>query len=457
MRWLRWTAIALAAIAVSEVVAGRALKRAENWNRSLFDRQNVDYMIDASRLHLATNGVERPLRLAIIGDSLSYGRRVFFYDAFGPRLERLLNLNPGVLPAVVDVYARDGTTTSQQYQLFNLALTENPDLVLFMVSLNDVEDKRNKKEVAQWLKKIEPYAPPAWLSRGLAWSRTYAWALKTYRAASERKGVIEYFHHIFEPTGKGWQRFTEAIVAFRDTCAQRGIAMAVVILPPMDRLGNYPFQFAHLQLQNFFREARVPSLDLLADFETRAPERMMAIPGQDGHLSEIAHRIAADGIFEFLIGTGFVSDAYVPVHMPAAGTDFIQRCRQRAPAWTVPNAPESPPARPPDEATSVSVRAKLAAMAMTPPPESIKPYKNALVVYVYEVERVEAGLPPAESRIAVAHWGIRDENTVDIGRRIGESYAMTLERFADHPELEGEHQVIEDADVHLPLYYETGK
>ncbi|HAL91772.1 MAG TPA: hypothetical protein DCM68_01950 [Verrucomicrobia bacterium] len=455
IRWLKWSAIVLAAVAVSEIVAGRTLKQTENWDRSLLDRQDVMYWIDAGRLHLATNGVENVLRVAIIGDSISRGTKVFFYDAFGPRLERLLNLNPGPPPAMVEVHAMAGATTALSHQLFEAALKENPDLVLLMVSLNDVEDRRNKNDLAQWQKKIEPAAPPAWLNRALGWSRTYAWAMKAYRASAERKNIVEYFHHLFDPASSHWRRFTAAIGKYRDTCEQRGIAMAVVILPPMDRLVNYPFAFAHRQLRIFFQEARVPYLDLLADFKTRAPERMMVVPGKDGHLSEIAHRIVADSIFQFLIGAGFVSDAYVPAHMPVSRTDFIRRCQSRSSESTAPIALKAHPAVPPDKAASVSLRTKLTARVDTPAPESIRPYTSALVVYVYEIEQDEAGPPPAENRIAVAHWGIRDGNTVEVGRTIGESYTMALEHFKDHPELEGEYQVIEDSALNLPLYYES--
>ena len=90
-----------------------------------------------------------------------------------------------------------------------------------------------------------------------------------------------------------------------------------------------------------------------------------------------------------------------------------------------------------------------------PTPESILPYRNALVVNEYDIVHVVEGNYP-EGSILVAHWAIRDGKVLEEARRFpGSAFRLTVERFDAHPELEGE-RVISDRSSKLPLYYDAG-
>ena len=141
------------------------------------------------------------------------------------------------------------------------------------------------------------------------------------------------------------------------------------------------------------------------------------------------------------------ADFYPDVWMAAAGA--------AAPPATGPVAVASGDGPRAGAAKPVTFHGKLVSIAATPTPASIKPYKHALVVYVYDVERIESGGALPEKRVAVAHWGIRDEKQVDLRRRVGDVYPMRVERYEDHPELEGERQIIESDAIALPLYYDV--
>lgn len=99
------------------------------------------------------------------------------------------------------------------------------------------------------------------------------------------------------------------------------------------------------------------------------------------------------------------------------------------------------------------VDARVVSAGAVPTPESIAPYRHALVVSRYEVVNVIDG-QPAGGAIAVAEWAIRDARVLpDAGRQNGATHRLTLERFEAHPELEGE-RLIQGSDVaDLPLYY----
>ena len=98
------------------------------------------------------------------------------------------------------------------------------------------------------------------------------------------------------------------------------------------------------------------------------------------------------------------------------------------------------------------VEARLIEMTPVPTLASIAPYKQALIVHAYDVERVLAGTYPA-SRILVAHWAIKGEKTLPIDKRIAHSYTLTLDPYSRRKELEGERLVIDVADSRHPLYY----
>jgi hypothetical protein len=92
-----------------------------------------------------------------------------------------------------------------------------------------------------------------------------------------------------------------------------------------------------------------------------------------------------------------------------------------------------------------------------PTPDSIAPYRHALVVSRYEIVNVVEG-EAVDKELAVAEWAIRDARVLPgAGRSAGSVHRLTLERYDAHPELEGE-RLIQGGDVaNLPLYYATSQ
>jgi hypothetical protein len=103
------------------------------------------------------------------------------------------------------------------------------------------------------------------------------------------------------------------------------------------------------------------------------------------------------------------------------------------------------------------VEARVVATSEIPDPVAIAPYRHALVVNGYEIVRVIEGETSGD-RLAVAQWAIRDARVMaGAERRIGEVRRLVVERYAAHPELEGE-RVIQGREVpNLPLYVEVDR
>lgn len=109
------------------------------------------------------------------------------------------------------------------------------------------------------------------------------------------------------------------------------------------------------------------------------------------------------------------------------------------------------PAKP--GATRVVVDARLTHTGPIPTPQSILPYRNALVVNEYEVLTVIEGQYTAKT-VQVAEWAIRDGKVLPGAKKTpGASLRLTAERYDAHPELEGERLITDRGASDLPLYY----
>ena len=90
-----------------------------------------------------------------------------------------------------------------------------------------------------------------------------------------------------------------------------------------------------------------------------------------------------------------------------------------------------------------------------PTPESILPYRRALLVNEYEVVSVLEGSYD-KRKLLVAHWVIREGRVLDAAvREKGTVHRMTLGAYDDHQELEGERLVMDSDEFDLRLYYDS--
>jgi hypothetical protein len=108
----------------------------------------------------------------------------------------------------------------------------------------------------------------------------------------------------------------------------------------------------------------------------------------------------------------------------------------------------------PAQAGRLVVDVRLSRPGPIPMPQSILPYRHALIVNEYEVVRVSEG-SYAWPTIQVAQWGIRDSRVLAAARKsAGATFTLTVERYDAHPELEGERLVADGPPSTLPLYFD---
>lgn len=112
---------------------------------------------------------------------------------------------------------------------------------------------------------------------------------------------------------------------------------------------------------------------------------------------------------------------------------------------------------PPPDGTRLVVSVRLSQPGPVPSPESILPYRHALVVNDYEVVEVVAGTYP-DKTMKIAQWAIREGRTLPDARKIaGAAFTLTVERYDAHRELEGERLIASGPPASSPLYYDIGR
>lgn len=312
---------------------------------SFFDRSPIYFKIDDERLHPWNHIAEESRRIVVVGDSFAQGVGVQLTDRFAHKLERMLNANRDAPPFRVDVLARPGTSTFQQIGLLNWALELDPELVVLALCLNDTEDWTDPRQLQAWRRKMIPRRPSRRWERFFSVFRLAGWTYNRLQAARARRGYLDYYRNLYDPSYSGWKRFQAALSEMREACREREVAFLVLIFPLLsDRFerGYYPFEFAHRAIREQLEGEDIDYVDALAGFRNTYPLRMAAIPAIDPHPSEIAHRIVAEILFDHLFELGLLGSEYLLRWRPSEKT-LPERWRRAAEQMGIPLEFESAP------------------------------------------------------------------------------------------------------------------
>lgn len=144
------TAFRLAGVHVGTVQINRATVRRSANPRLRFDlrpgavvRAEVEYRVNAQGMRDDPVEAEKPAgrrRVAVLGDSITFGYWVAESDAFPRQLERLLESAPGGRDVEVLNFGVPGYNLEQETEMLReRALAFSPDLVVVALCLNDLE------------------------------------------------------------------------------------------------------------------------------------------------------------------------------------------------------------------------------------------------------------------------------------------------------------------------------
>lgn len=264
-------------------------------------------------------------RIAVVGDSFTFGPNMQLDDTFSKRLERLLNQN--VEAPKIEVLNRgvNGHSTENEVESVRQAVQEQPDLMVLEITLNDAEphilSDREREELfgAPWLRwKIFS----VWRSLGFI-------AQRFHNSKTVRR-YIRYHSNFWKEPGT-LERFDSSIRRIANICKGANVPLVAMVFPlfdfPVDE--RYPFAEIHAIVAGVLSKNAVQAVDLRDAYASIPPERLQVIPGVDNHPNEIAHRIAAERLLAVLAHANLVPRESVPTRVFRKRVD--RRSRSIAP------------------------------------------------------------------------------------------------------------------------------
>ena len=247
-------------------------------------------------------------RILVVGDSFAWGDGLHAEDAFPFRLERLLNAGSDEHRFEVINWSHAGWSTRHQANSLQGQIAGlNPDLMLLSFVLNDPEPRHARARRANQVQLYprEPSSRPgAFLHQH---SRLFAFAWTRLENTRIRRELTTYYVELFE--GETWRNCKWALGDLAEAAAEQGVPLAMVIWPLFDTErfdDSYPYLELIAKAEKAGRSLKLPVLDLFPSFRGLDGRRLALIPYTDSHPSELAHRIAADAILEFLVDSDLV-------------------------------------------------------------------------------------------------------------------------------------------------------
>lgn len=270
-------------------------------------------------------------RIAVVGDSFTFGPHLQLEDTLPKRLEQWLNLN--VDPErKVEVLNRgfSGFSTHDEVAVVEHELRGSPDLLILQITLNDAVPRPMSKSEKQRLFDAPYLRSPIlkyWSSLGFVLSRIHN--NQTFRA------YIDYHTQSFkDPTTYGI--FDAAIKRIADLARAANVPLLAVTFPlfdfPFDK--EYPMKEAHMIVDDTLKKHNVKFMDLLPAYAGIPPIRLQAIPGIDNHPNETAIRIAGEDILAVLVHEKLVPDWSVPKRIFRVRKDLRSKASDPDRVWS---------------------------------------------------------------------------------------------------------------------------
>lgn len=244
-------------------------------------------------------------RIAVLGDSFTFGVGVEFAETFSKRLEAQLNhaLGPHeVINFGVSAY----NTTLELATLREVAAKFRPDLVIVGYVLNDAQpiDKDTKGGAGGRGGAARSLVNEAHVRLKNA-SMLYRWLTPKFGAvmgmlfnARYAVGGTNQVMLSFADDSPGWAESRQALLDIRREARALGADTLVVIFPAMIDFATYPVASIHEKVARFCADHGIAALDLLPRFRGENAAEL-AVPF-DGHPNAAAHKIFAAEIYRHL-------------------------------------------------------------------------------------------------------------------------------------------------------------
>ena len=236
-------------------------------------------------------------RIAVVGDSFTYGNGVRQEDRYSDLLQARL-------PARFEVlnFGAPGANTPEHRTLVAHLLPEiHPDFVLLQWFVNDVEDDDTTgrptfrplmpvRTIHNWLNDVSALYTVA----NMKWAEMQV-------ALGMTTSYTDYLHHrLGDPNSHDSQVDWHQLLELIEECRRAGVPLGIVLFPDTaGSLGDdYPFAYLHARVLEICQAQNLTCLDLRHDFSLVKDRRQLWASQLDHHPGALANEIAAVKIFE---------------------------------------------------------------------------------------------------------------------------------------------------------------
>jgi hypothetical protein len=237
------------------------------------------------------------IRVAVIGDSFTYGNGIRQQDRFSDRLQ-------ADLPAHIEVlnFGQPGANTPEHVRLVQELLPRiHPDFVLLQWYVNDVEgDDSTDRPHSLPLIPIRRWHN--WLNEtsALYTVANMQWA-ETQVALGFTASYADYLkHRLADPNSHDSVADRQLLNELITACQQAGVPIGIVLFP--DTAGSmgadYPFAYLHERVLATCKARGLTCIDLRNDFSKVKERQSLWASRLDHHPSARANAIAAERILE---------------------------------------------------------------------------------------------------------------------------------------------------------------
>ncbi|RKX92593.1 MAG: hypothetical protein DRP84_09780 [Spirochaetes bacterium] len=234
-------------------------------------------------------------RISFLGDSYTVGHGIKNVD------KRFANQVRNMMKDEweVQVLAGNGLDTGAELYVLESYIKAGFqfDNLILIYCLNDISDiipkfKNILKEIYKGKK-----------SEGFFLKNSYFINLLYYRFVRGRNPNISNYYGFVRDAyySNHWEDQKNRLHLLCKLCHSRGINLMVVTFPFLHALDNgYEYGEIHEKLNKFWKEQKIPYLDLLSIYEGHKASELI-ISRYDAHPNEYAHSLAAEAIKNFII------------------------------------------------------------------------------------------------------------------------------------------------------------
>lgn len=235
-------------------------------------------------------------RIAIIGDSVTYGYGVDIQHTFPALLQQKLDhlATPRKKYTVLN-FGVSGYGTVSELELYKTKIADyKPDLVLLQYTLNDPMPTELVVQTVSESRAASKYL--AWI---VSKSHFAGWFIKTFNQATRSLRAKNNYASFYGNEAL-WKKQQDAIAQFRELTNTNNSRFSVVIFPLLLPYDDYSMQKFHDMITGVLETQGIHYLDLLHVYSEADYKSLKLNDDDNTHPSPLGHQMAAEAIYQDL-------------------------------------------------------------------------------------------------------------------------------------------------------------